>query len=229
MKKILCIPILVVLLCAMIIPVQAEGVPVIFTDDSNAQLGGHLTVDKFAMLDSGQIMSEQYNPLFEGNVIYVWYKNDQICLEGEDCDTLELDSSFEGCTVYVKVLYYEDMDLTMQCSESVSGLLMITADPLDPNTVTQPQTQPVQDTQPPTEAATEAPETTAPSTSVPVVVMPPEETIPIATPTEAPELTSPSPEPQAPQDSGWWIYVLVALVSLGLGAGVAVLLVKRKK
>lgn len=317
MKKSFCILLLLVLLCPMILPVQAAGVPVLFTADSKAQPGYSLTVDRYAMMDSGEILSEQYNPLLEGNVIYVWYKNDQICLEGKDCTTLELDSSFEGCTVYVKVLYFEDMNLTMQCSESVSQTLTVTSGVPAPKILTTqlPEaivgkayyvkvecsdadvvfseimgsqlsefglyvTQHGEIEGTPTKAGnchvnllvtgeggedsiglditvteatapeTTAPattETTVPATSAPVAVMPtdaptvPETDIATAAPeiteevlapqvsTQAPALIAPPNGTQEPQGTDLWVYVLIAVVSLGLGAGIAVLLVKRKK
>ena len=317
MKKSLSILLLSVLLCAMIIPVQADGVPVIFTADSKAQPGYSLTVDRYAMLDSGQILSEQYNPLFEGNVIYVWYKDGNICQQGKDCVSLALDGSFVGCQVYVQILYYEDMNLTMQCSESVSQTLTVTSGVPAPKILTTqlPNAQvgtayyvkvecsdadavfsefmgsqlsefglyvtqhgeiegtptkagnchvnllvtgeggedsvgldiTVTEVAVPETTTPAATETTVPSTSAPVAVMPTtdptipetdatteapastEEVISTYAPTEPPVLIAPPNVPQAPQETDWWIYVLVAVVSLALGAGIAVLLVKRKK
>ena len=106
------------------IPVFAAGLTVPFTSDSLPEVGGTLTVDKNAMLDSGSITAELYNALLEGNVIYSWYKNGTLTQEGTgaDANAYKVTLSDQGCTIYVKVSFYEDGSFqeSKKCGEAVS-------------------------------------------------------------------------------------------------------------
>ena len=82
MKKIPALFVCMLLILTLTIPAFAAGLTVPFTVDSLEEIGGTLTVDKNAMLDSDSITSEMYNALLEGNVIYSWYKNGVLTQEG---------------------------------------------------------------------------------------------------------------------------------------------------
>lgn len=124
MKKILSLFVCLLLVLGLTIPAFAAGLTVPFTGDSLPEVGGTLTVDKNAMLDSGSITSEMYNALLEGNVIYSWYKNGMLTQEGtgEDANSYKVTPSDQGSTLYVKVSFYEDSSFqeTKKCGEAVS-------------------------------------------------------------------------------------------------------------
>ena len=124
MKKILSLFVCLLLVLGLTIPAFAAGLTVSFTGDSLPEVGGTLTVDKNAMLDSGSITSEMYNALLEGNVIYSWYKNGMLTQEGtgEDANSYKVTPSDQGSTLYVKVSFYEDSSFqeTKKCGEAVS-------------------------------------------------------------------------------------------------------------
>ncbi len=124
MKKSLSLFVCLLLVLSLAIPAFAAGLTVPFTDDSIPEVGGTLTVDKNAMLDSGSITSEMYNALLEGNVIYSWYKNGMLTQEGTgvDANSYKVTPSDQGSTIYVKVSFYEDSSLqeTKKCGETVS-------------------------------------------------------------------------------------------------------------
>ena len=131
MKKWLCVCMCMLLLCSLALPVQAAGMRVTFTSDSLPEVGGKLTVDKGALLSNSSITAEEYNALLEGNVIYSWYKNDMLTLEGTagaDAQTYELTLSDQGCTLYVKVSFFEDSSFqeSKKCGEALSGKVTIT-------------------------------------------------------------------------------------------------------
>ena len=112
------------LILTLTIPVFAAGLTVPFTVDSLEEVGGTLTVDKNAMLDSNSITSEMYNALLEGNVIYSWYKNGVLIQEGTGgaANSYKVTLSDQGSTIYVKVSFYEDSSFqeTKKCGEAVS-------------------------------------------------------------------------------------------------------------
>lgn len=111
------------------IPAFAAGLTVTFTPDSLPEVGGTLTVDKYAMLDSGSITSELYNALLEGNVIYSWYKNGILTQEGtgDGANSYKVTLSDQGCSIYVKVSFYEDgsFEESKKCGEAVSDAVTI--------------------------------------------------------------------------------------------------------
>jgi hypothetical protein len=124
MKKILSLFVCLLLVLGLAVPAFAAGLIVPFTADSLPEVGGTLTVDKNAMLDSGSITSELYNALLEGNVIYSWYKNGALTQEGTgtDANSYKVTLSDQGCTIYVKVSFYEDGSFqeSKKCGETVS-------------------------------------------------------------------------------------------------------------
>ena len=124
MKNILSVFVCLLLISGLVIPAFAAGLTVPFTVDSLEEVGGTLTVDKNAMLDSGSITSEMYNALLEGNVIYSWYKNGVIIQEGTaaDSNSYKVTLSDQGSTIYVKVSFYEDSSFqeSKKCAEAVS-------------------------------------------------------------------------------------------------------------
>ena len=124
MKKILSLFVCLLLVLGLVTSAFAAGLTVPFTFDSLPEVGGTLTVDKNAMLDSGSITSELYNALLEGNVIYSWYKNGVLTQEGTggDSNSYKVTLSDQGSTVYVKVSFYEDSSFqeSKKCGEAVS-------------------------------------------------------------------------------------------------------------
>jgi len=131
MKRILSASICLLLLFSLAISASATGVKVTFTSDSLPEVGGTLTVDKNALMDNDSITAEMYNALLEGNVIYSWYKNGIITKEGTDANALfyQLTVSDQGCTLYVKVSFYEDDSFqeSKKCGEAVSDEITVTA------------------------------------------------------------------------------------------------------
>ena len=129
MKKILSLSVALLLILGLTIPAFATGPTVTFTDDSLPEVGGTLTVDKYALLDNGSITSEMYNALLEGNVIYSWYKNGTITQEGIGAEGIsyEITLSDQGCTIYVKVSFYEDdgFQESKKCGEAFSNEVTI--------------------------------------------------------------------------------------------------------
>lgn len=200
MKKIISVLAGILLVCALVFPVLADGVPVIFTADSKAEPGSTLTVDKYAMLDHEENSSESYNALLEGTVLYRWFKDGKQVKEGKKELSYKVTQEDVGSQIYVQVLFFGDLDLTVDWGSVKSEVFTVT----DPNAA--PTEAP---TQAPTEAPTQAPaETTAPVTSAP------------ATPAD--------PQPQPEAGTPWWAVLLIAIVSAGLGIGVAVALVNKK-
>lgn len=145
MRKIICIFVAVALLCAGIITAVAADLEVIYTPDSKAEVGSSLTVDKAAMLTHGSNTAETYNALLEGNVIYRWYKDDALTVEGLDATSYPLLPSDAGSTIYVKIFYYDDATLTNECGVAVGKTWTIpapeSAEPTPP-TETTPATDP---------------------------------------------------------------------------------------
>ena len=131
MKRILSASICLLLLFSLAISASAAGVKVTFTTDSLPKAGGTLTVDKNALMYNDSITAEMYNALLEGNVICSWYKNGIITKEGTDADALsyQLTVSDQGCTLYVKVSFYEDDSFqeSKKCGEAVSDEITVTA------------------------------------------------------------------------------------------------------
>ncbi len=129
MKKFVLI-LICLLLLSLAIPAFAAGVTVTFTADSLPEVGGTLTVDKYALMNNGSITADKYNALLEGNVIYSWYKNGTLTQEGIGADALsyQLTLSDQGCTFYVKVSFYEDDSFqeSKKCGEALSGEVTIT-------------------------------------------------------------------------------------------------------
>lgn len=130
MRKILSVLICLMLLCSLAVSASAEGLAVTFTDDSLPEIGGKLTVDKYAMLDSGNITAEMYNALLEGYVLYSWYKDGKLTQEGIGADAIsyKVTDSDAGCTLYVAVSFYGDSSFqeSIKCGEAVSGKLTVT-------------------------------------------------------------------------------------------------------
>lgn len=124
MKKTISLFVCMLLFLGLVMPAFAAGLTVPFTSGSLPEVGGVLTVDKNAMLDSGSITSELYNALLEGNVIYSWYKNGVLTQEGtgRDANSYKITLSDQGSTIYVKVSFYEDSSFqeSKKCGEAVS-------------------------------------------------------------------------------------------------------------
>ena len=124
MKKTLSLFVCILLIVGLAIPAFAAGLTVPFTADSLEEVGGTLTVDKYAMLDSGSITSEMYNALLEGNVIYSWYRNGVLIQEGTgaNANSYEITQADQGSTIYVKISFYEDGSFqeSKKCAEAVS-------------------------------------------------------------------------------------------------------------
>lgn len=132
MKKLLSLILCLLLFVCIAVPARADSLTVPFTKDSSPTVGGKLTVDKQAMLTHGSITSEQYNALLEGNVMYSWYKNGVLTREGTDsadAHIYTLTQADQGCTVYVKVSFFEDGSFLedKKCAEAVSEKCTIAA------------------------------------------------------------------------------------------------------
>lgn len=129
-KRILPLLLFFILFVSLVaVPALAAGLTVPFTPDSLPEVGGTLTVDKYAMLNSGSITSELYNALLEGNVIYSWYKDGVLTQEGtgNGANSYEVALSDQGSTIYVKVSFYEDSSFqeSKKCGEAVSNAVTI--------------------------------------------------------------------------------------------------------
>lgn len=129
MKKMLFLFVCILLILSLAIPAFATELTVPFTAESRPEVGGTLTVDKNAMLDSGSITSEMYNALLEGNVIYSWYKNGMLTQEGmgADAHSYKVTLSDQGSTIYVTVSFYEDSSFqeSKKCAEACSNEVAI--------------------------------------------------------------------------------------------------------
>ena len=128
-KRIFSLLLCFILLVSLVaIPAFAAGLTVPFTSDSLPEVGGTLTVDKYAMLNSGSITSELYNALLEGNVIYSWYKNGVLTQEGTGAgaNSYEVTLSDQGCSIDVKVSFYEDGSFqeSKKCGDAVSDAVI---------------------------------------------------------------------------------------------------------
>lgn len=144
MRKLLAAMLAVALLWVFAAPVLAAGLTVTFTSDSRAEVGGRLIVDDGAMLDSPYISSEAYNALLEHNVIYSWYKNDMLVMEGTysaDSHIYELTVSDQGCSLYVKVTFFADDSFqeSKKCGEAYSNRITIEASAPKIHTVSLPE------------------------------------------------------------------------------------------
>lgn len=139
MKKILFSLICLLLLFSLTIPAFAAEPIVTFTSDSVLEVGGTLTVDKNALMNNGSIISDMYNAMLEGNVIYSWYKNGVLTQEGtgSGSHSYKITLSDQGCTFYVKISFYEDDSFqeSKKCAEAVSA--EITVKGPDPEITTQ--------------------------------------------------------------------------------------------
>ena len=120
MKRFTSILLCLVLFCALAVPVLADGVPVIFTSDSAPEPGRSLTVDKSAMMNHGSITSEAYNALLEGTVIYSWYRNEMLVLEGTTANSYQVRTDDQGCSLYVKVVFYTDSSYQQEAGSATS-------------------------------------------------------------------------------------------------------------
>jgi len=129
MKKLLCVAIGLILLLSLVVPAFADGPKVTFTAGSVPEVGGKLTVDKKALMNNGSITADMYNALLEGNVIYSWYKNGVLVQEGTGADALtyKVTQEDQGCTIYVKVSFYEDDSFQEEkkCGEAISDEILI--------------------------------------------------------------------------------------------------------
>lgn len=214
MKKIISAIVCLLLLCSLTLPVLAADVPVTFTGNSLPQVGKTLTVDKGAMLENGNITAEMYNALLEGYVIYSWYKNDKVALEGSSAKSYKMTAEDQGSTIYVKVSFFEDDSFqeAKKCGEAVSDKLKVTAAKSDKKEETVPAT-----------TAPTTPETTA--VTVPATTA---DTTPATTPETQPQAQT----PDTPVDIAgfpWWGYLLIALGGIVTGIGIAYIFTKQKK
>ena len=210
MRKKLSVLVCLLLLCSLALPVLAAGVPVTFTKDSVPQVGKRLTVDKNAMLENGNITAEMYNALLEGYVIYSWYKDDKVALEGSSAKSYKMTAEDQGSTIYVTVSFFEDNSFqeAKKCGEAVSDKLKVTAAKSDKKEETVPAT-----------TAPTTPETTA-------------ATVPAATADTSPETRPQVQTPDTPDDPAgipWWGYLLIALGGITTGIGIAYIFTKQNK
>lgn len=134
MRKTICVLIGVVLLLSLVFPVMGAGLTVVFTSDSKAEPGSSLTVDKGAMLDHANNSSETYNAMLDGSVVYRWYKDGKPVQEGKKKHSYKVTKADLGSTVYVEILYYGDLDLTVEYGSVKSEVFTVT----DPNAAPAP-------------------------------------------------------------------------------------------
>lgn len=130
MKKIFSLFTCALLVFCLAMPAFAAGPTVPFTPDSLPEVGGTLTVDKDAMLNSDSLSTEMHNALLEGSVICSWYKNGMLTREGIGAESFsyELALSDQGCTIYVKLSFYVDSSFqeSKKCGEAVSTEFTVT-------------------------------------------------------------------------------------------------------
>lgn len=144
MRKLLAAVLAIALLWVFAAPVLAAGLTVTFTSDSRAEVGGRLIVDDRAMMDSPYIDAQAYNALLERNVLYSWYKNDMLVMEGtygSNSHIYELTMSDQGCSLYVKVTFFEDDSFqeSKKCGEAYSNRITIEAPAPKIHTVSLPE------------------------------------------------------------------------------------------
>ena len=210
MKKMLSSFVCILLILGLTIPAFATGLTVPFTVDSLEEVGGTLTVDKHAMLDSGSITSEMYNALLEGNVIYSWYKNGMLTQEGTgvDANSYKVPPSDQGSTIYVQVSFYEDSSFqeSKKCGEAVSK--EVTVKVKNEPSQTTPATDPTTTQQTKPESTRSEPSETTPAETQPqtqISTIPKEDAFP------------------------WWGYGVIILGGMAAGIGIAFILIKQKK
>ena len=111
MKKIACGILCLCLLIGLTIPVLATELQLPFTDDSSFVVGGTVSIDKYKLLDDGNILAEQYSAVLEGRVQYYWFRNEECWSDGLSYTLQEAD---QGYTFYCMAAMYEDIDHTQQ-------------------------------------------------------------------------------------------------------------------
>ena len=273
MKRTICVLIGVVLILSFVFPVMGAGLTVVFTSDSKAEPGSNLTVDKGAMLDHASNSSETYNAMLDGTVVYRWYKDGKPVQEGKKKHSYKVTEADLGSIIYVEILYYGDLDLTVEYGSVKSEVFTVT----DPNAAPAPSittktlpeavvgkayavklectdgdavfsevmgsqlyefgltlTQHGKIEGTPTKAGNchinvsvtgEGGEDTM-SYDLTVAEVPPETTAPIET--TAPVTSTDDPPADHKLELTWWSVLLIVIASVGLGVGVAVMLVNKK-
>jgi len=138
MKKLLCVLFVIALLAALVIPVCASELPVVFTADSQAVPGYYLTVDKGAMLDLGSNTADTYNAMLEGNVIYCWYKNGLLHSSGtgSGSESYLVKTEDAGSTLKLVIEYYSDNSFRTQVGIATSETFTVRTAPLPEITIT---------------------------------------------------------------------------------------------
>lgn len=115
MKKLICAILCIVMLLGLAVPALAvtviTNVEVYFTNDSNFNVGGTVTVDEYKIMDDGDIEADAWNALLEGRVQYYWMRNNTYYADGKSLTLTEAD---RGYTFYCEAALYSDMDRTQQ-------------------------------------------------------------------------------------------------------------------
>lgn len=113
MKRVMSIALCLVLVLSLAAPVLAAEPKIIFTDESNFNVGGTVTVDRYKTLESvyNNGKSEEFNAFYEGYVQYYWMRNDSYYADGPSITITEND---KGCQFYCIAALYSNMDHTEQ-------------------------------------------------------------------------------------------------------------------
>lgn len=127
MKKGFCVILCLCLLVGFAMPAFADGLQVYFTDDSSFEVGGTVTVDKYKMLEDGNILAEQYEALMEGNVQYYWFRGEEYYADGSSYTVRDGD---QGYTFYCQAAFYADADHTQQVGSAFSAPFTVPAQEL---------------------------------------------------------------------------------------------------
>lgn len=134
MRKLVSILTGILLVILLAVPAMGDGVPVIFTADSKAEPGCKLTVDEGAMLDHDQNSAESYNALLERTVLFRWFKDGKQVKEGKKELSYKVTEQDVGSEIYVQVLFFGDLNLTVDWGSVKSQVFTVT----DPNAVPAP-------------------------------------------------------------------------------------------
>ena len=113
MKRFISMILCLVLVLSLAMPVLAAEPKIIFTDGSNFNVGGTVTVDEYKTLESvyNNGKSEEFNAYYEGYVQYYWMRNDSYYADGPSITITESD---KGCQFYCIAALYSNMDHTEQ-------------------------------------------------------------------------------------------------------------------
>lgn len=214
MKKVFSFVLIALLLCSFTVPVMAEDGVVAFTTDSSFTVGGTVKVDESKTIENIMgldIESVEYNAASEGNVQYYWFRDDSYFADGTSVTLTEED---EECQLFCKVYLFSDTDRTQQCGayDSVKFTVQNTENDTMP-TEPDESTKTTGSEEQPTDGIENATESTEVDTDASNPTM------------DADEKNNGQNDKGMP----WWGIMLIALVAAGVGAGITIVVLKKKK